>query len=218
MAVAPAPEYRLRAALAWLALLAAAFVPAPARGEPELVPAAYYWYVPEHEKQMRTEFFSMPSFRSQQVKVVQTRRFRFVGAQRNWAQLEFDGSTRAFIHLRILRMLLYDATAIDPWYEFQRASVFPEEPDKIEARLKPKEPEPPAADSRVPVWKRYKDSWSINRDKARPGSSEPYGAASRPEKKPRSNYPLLPPIGSQPGEGEAKEPPAADSGSASSMP
>ena len=208
--------------LALLALLAAAFLADVAYGAAELN-HTYYWYAPEHEKQMRTEFFSQPSFNSAQVRITRMQRFRYLGGQKSWAQLEFDGGARAFIHLRILRLLMYDAAAIDPWYEFQRASVFPEEPDKIEARLKPKQPETPAADSKVPAWKRYKEGWSINRDKTRSGSSEVYGATgpttSRPEKKSRGAHPLLPPIGSQPAAGtEKSDPPPAEPGSASTPP
>jgi hypothetical protein len=166
----------------------------------ELVREGYYWYVPEHEKYMRTEFFSQPSFQSAQVKIAKTQRFQFVTGQRGWALLEFDGGTRAYLHLRILRTLMWDAAASDPWYEFQRASVFPEDPAKIEARLKPSRPEPEATESKAPIWKRYKEGWSVNRGPGAASTGEA-GEESTPRaaEKKRSRYPLLPPIVPQPG-------------------
>ncbi len=202
-------------ALAWLCLVAGALllIPAPA-GSAEM-PRGEYWYAPEHEKYSRTEFFSQPSFRSAQVRITSTRRFRYLGGQRDWAQLEFDGGTRAFIHLRILRLLLYDPDAIDPWYEFQRASVFPEDPEKIEARLKPARTETPSAESKLPVWKRYKEGWSINRDKGRSGAGDHGSTAGRPpEKKGRNPYSMLPPIGSQPADAGSPDPASPDDGAA----
>lgn len=161
-----------------LALLAAA----PLAAAAELVPGGYYWYVPEHEKYARTEFFTQPSFQAPQVKIAKTHRFRYGPGRRGWVLLEFDGGIQAFIHLRILRTLLYDASAVDPWYEFKRASVFPEEPAKIEARLKPPPPATPTVDSKVPIWKRYKEGWSIYKGR----ESDPDRAAMPlPEKKPR---------------------------------
>jgi len=184
-----------------LACVIATLLPSAA-GAAELPPGGYFWYAPEHEKYSRTEFFSTPDFRSAQVRITRTQRFRYVTGQRGWAMLEFDGGVTAYIHLRILRTLLHDPGAVDPWYEFRRASVFAEEPAKIEARLRPARIEPSAADSKVPIWKRYKDGWSIN--KGRTGSptdmnTDPEASASRaPEKKGRSRYPLLPPIGAEP--------------------
>lgn len=174
----------------------------------ELVPDGFYWYVPEHEKYARTEFFSQPSFRSATVRFARTQRFQFEGVNRGWALLRFDGETQAFIHLRILRTLLWDAAASDPWYEFKRASVFPEEPEKIEARLKSPHAEPRTVDSKLPIWKRYKEGWGINKGREKSGAADDNTdalPARTPEKK-RNKYPLLPPIGAPPS-GNAEETP-----------
>ena len=203
------PQHLARSARAWLGLLACALALLSALAGSAEMPRGEYWYAPEHEKYSRTEFFSQPSFRSAQVRITSTRRFRYLGGQRDWAQLEFDGGTRAFIHLRILRLLLYDPDAIDPWYEFQRASVFPEDPEKIEARMKPARTETPAAESKLPVWKRYKEGWSINRDKGRSTTGDA-AAAGRPGDRKRDPYSVLPPIGSEPANAGASDPAQAD--------
>ena len=190
-------------------------------GAADFVRDSYYWYVPAHEKYSRTEFFSQPDFKSSQVRITRTQRFRYGPARRGWVELEFEGGTRAYIHLRILRTLLHDPAASDPWYEFQRASVFAEEPEKIEARLKHTRTEQPTAESKVPVWKRYKDGWNINKGRTSSipdANADPDAPVSRqPEKKGRSRHPLLPPIGSEPpaetpGSGET----TTDSGAPSS--
>ncbi len=170
----------------------------------QLEPGGYYWYAPEHEKYLRTEFYSAPDFRSAPVKISRTQRFRYVAGSRGWALLEFDSGVHAYIHLRILRTLQWVPTADDPWYEFQRASVFPEEPERIEARLKPGRPEPAQVDTRIPIWKRYKDSWDLDHTRAR-GENETRGID--PDKKTQSRYPLLPPILPPPqaGSGERSE-------------
>lgn len=200
----------------WLALLVAGamlgFV--PRADAQDFTPGGYYWYVPEHEKYGRTAFYSQPRFDSAQVRITRTLRFKYGPGRKGWVLLEFDGGVRAFIHLRILRVLLHNPAASDPWYEFQRASVFPEEPEKIEARLKPASPSPQASDSKVPAWKRYKEGWGLNKGRT-PQAAAPDNAdssvepgTSRPaEKKSRNRYPLLPPIGSQPA---AEEGAAAD--------
>ena len=211
LSVRSIPARAARAALACLCLLACAVIlHLPPAGAAELLREKDFWYAPEHEKYSRTEFFSEPSFRSSQVRITRTQRFRYLGGQRGWAQLEFDGGRRAFIHLRILRTLMHDPDAIDPWYEFQRASVFAEEPDKIEARLKPARPEAPTAESKLPVWKRYKEGWSINRDKGRSGYGDSGATSRSAEKKARNPYPLLPPIGSQPADAGSPDPAQPD--------
>jgi hypothetical protein len=168
----------------------------------DLAVDAYYWYVPEHEKYSRTNFFSEPNFKSGLVRITRTERFQLVAARRGWALLQFDGGTRAYVHLRLLNLLLWDPWASDPWYEFKRASVFPEEPDKIEARLKSGSAEPKSAESKLPIWKRYKDAWSVNKGRAPASSSETDAddtlSMPTPEKK-RNKHPLLPPIVPQPG-------------------
>jgi hypothetical protein len=194
-----------RAALCRLALLCAC---AWLAGQPrmaiaaELVVDGYYWYVPEHEKFSRTSFFSEPSFDSGLVRIVRTERFQLVATRRGWALLEFDSGTRAYIHMRLLNLLLWNPAASDPWYEFKRASVFPEEPDKIEARLKSASAEPKSAESKLPIWKRYKDGWGVNKGRTSASGSETDAedapSMPTPEKK-RNKHPLLPPIVSQPG-------------------
>lgn len=184
----------------------AAFWPHPVTAT-QLIRDAYYWYAPEHEKYIRTEFYREPDFRSPEVKITGTQRFRFDSGRRGWALLQFDGGVQAYIHLRVLRTLLWDPTADDPWYEFRRASVFPEDPERIEARLKPGQPEPPQADSRTPVWKRYKESWDL--DHTRPGGKDEAQGSSVPGKRAERRYPLLPPLGSNPDADPADRPGSA---------
>lgn len=162
----------------------------------EMPPGHHYWYVPEHENYVKTEFFTKPSFRSAAIKFQHTERFTYVSGQRGWARLQFDNGTEAYIHLRILRSLLYDPAAHDPWSEFQRASVFAEPPKEIEARLKPPPEEPKAASSKLPVWKRYKESWSINRGRSHSDTADGDGLASpaRPQEKKSRSKLLLPPL------------------------
>lgn len=184
------------------------FASAGAQG---LVPGASHWYAPDHEKYGRTTFYSQPSFRGGMVRITRTQQFRLNGATNGWAELEFDYAGKAYVHLRILRTLVYDPAASDPWYEFQRASVFREDPRTIEARLKGPQsaPKPASADPKTPAWKRYKDAWGLKT--TRPASAvtsdetpaDPSHPASRPVPgtpgaKPRSQYPLLSPIGSDP--------------------
>jgi hypothetical protein len=188
----------------------------------DLTPGGYYWYAPEHEKSGRTSFYTEPSFSSGTVRITRTQRFRYGPGRRGWVLLEFDIAGKAYIHLRVLRTLLHDPAASDPWYEFQRASVFAEEPGKMEARLKATvAPSATATDSKTPAWKRYKDGWSINKPTDRPGATELPSSDVSPETaapattpsakpsatRPRSRYPLLPPIGSEP----PPEAPAAES-------
>jgi hypothetical protein len=128
--------------------------------------------------------------------------------------IEFDIAGKAYVHLRVLSTIYYDPAASDLWYEFKRASMFPEEPEKIEARLKAvATPAPVVTDSKTPAWKRYKDSWGIKPGRPAPaapedGTSDPAQHPSRPvttspTTKPRSKYPLLTPLGSeQPQESE----------------
>jgi hypothetical protein len=204
-----------------LLLAACAWMGAQTAVAADFVRDSYYWYVPEHEKYSRTEFFSQPDFRSSQVRINRTQRFRYGPGRRGWVELELDGGMKAYIHVRILRTLLHDPGAIDPWYEFQRASVFAEEPAKIEARLRPARTEPSAADSKVPIWKRYKEGWSINKSRTVSPSetnTDPEAATTRaPEKRGRSRYPLLPPIGSEPpAEPVGSSEPATEPGSSGS--
>jgi hypothetical protein len=172
-----------------------------------LIQGNYYWYVPEHERYGRSQFYSEPRFDTAQVRVTRTQRFRLVTGGRGWFTLEFDIAGKAHIHMRLLRSLVYDPAAVDPWHEFKRASVFTEEPAKIEARLKAgsvaatQQPAP----SNVPAWKRYREGWNLKGSRAAtpaPETGEPGdGAVPAPraaEKKPRNKYPLLPPIGAEP--------------------
>ena len=176
-----------------------------------LTPGSYHWYVPEHERYGSTEFYSMPNFQSARVRITHAQRFKLLGGSKGWAQIEFDIAGKAYVHLRMLRNVYYDPTATDLWHEFQRASVFAEEPAKIEARLKPPPaatPTPAVTDSKTPAWKRYKDSWGIKTGRPAPAGSEE-GASdpaqpptrpvtSNPTTKPRTKYPLLTPLGSEP--------------------
>ena len=175
----------------------------------DLTAGSYYWYAPEHEKYGRTSFYSEPTFQSPTIRVMRTQRFRLVGASKGWAKLEFDVAGKAYVHIRVLRNLMFVSTASDTWYEFQRASVFTEDPAKVEARIKsPALPTTPGvADSKTPSWKRYKDAWGLKPGRTSPAGSgeeavaETSQAAPRPGSpsgKPRSKYPMLPPIGSEP--------------------
>ena len=66
-----------------LALLAAAL---SLTGHAAEMPSGhYYWYVPEHEKYVQTEFFAEPDFGSAVIKIERTQRFVYVGGQRGWA-------------------------------------------------------------------------------------------------------------------------------------
>jgi len=190
-------------------LLALAAIPALAQS---LTPGTYHWYVPEHERYGRTQFFSQPAFESGMVRVTRTQRFKLIGAAKGWAMIQFDVAGKAYIHLRILRNLVFDPTVNDPWHEFQRASVFAEEPAKIEARLKSStvSATPDAPDSKLPAWKRYKDAWGLKSGRQPPtadpdesGADPPRTTTARPGQgstsgKPRNKHPLLPPIGSEP--------------------
>ncbi len=196
--------------LRWLAVLLAAAFPllhTQTAAAQELSPGNYYWYVPEHEKAGRTNFYSQPTFSSGMVRVNRAQRFKLLGGSKGWGAIEFDYAGKAYVHLRILRVAMYDPTASDPWYEFKRASVFYEEPAKMEARLNTyRNPAVQATDSKTPSWKRYKDNWNIKPTRTPQvvvEGTESTGAApvesTRPivEKKARNKYPLLPPIGTE---------------------
>ena len=196
-------------------LIALAPPPAAAQG---FSPGSYYWYVPEHEIYGRTQFFSQPTFQSGIVRVTRTQRFKLITGSRGWAFIEFDVAGKAYIHLRVLRNMAYDPTASDPWHEFKRASVFAEEPAKIEARLRPPPvtTSPNVVDSKTPSWKRYKDAWGLKpgRPGPPPAVDEPATDSTRTTARPvagtgagksRNKYPLLPPIGSEPPQEPAPE-------------
>lgn len=176
----------------------------------QLKPGDHFWYVPEHEQYGRTRFYAQPAFDTAMVRVTRTQRFKLVGARKGWALIEFDVAGKAYVHLRLLSNLTYNPSADDPWHEFKRASVFAEDPKKIEARLKgPVAPTPSIVDSKTPAWKSYKDGWGIkpgrssqptSTEEATPESTQ---TPSRPlpgsaAAKARSRYPLLTPIGSDP--------------------
>jgi len=173
----------------------------------ELLDGNYYWYVPEHERSGRTAFYSAPTFSSGQVRVTRAQRFKMVATRKGWSLIEFDYAGKAYVHLRILRVALYDPAASDPWYEFKRASVFSEDPAKLEARMKtPTNPTAQTTDTKTPSWKRYKDGWNLKPTRTPQVTvegMESTGAApvesNRPiaEKKARNRYPLLPPIGTE---------------------
>ena len=201
--------------LGWVLLVCLPLLAPPALGA-SLSPGSYFWYAPEHEKYSRTQFFTEPSFNSALVSIQSTTRFQLVEGERGWATLEFDSGTRAYIPLRLLRLVLHDEAASDPWYEFKRASVFSEEPSKIEARLKSPVAEPRTAeDSKTPIWKRYKERWSINQRRSSPTVSTEgetsIESRQQSEKKPRNPYPLLTPIGPQTGAQRSQEPDASSS-------
>lgn len=188
-----------------------------------LIPNNYYWYVPEHEKYVPTVFYGEPRFESRTVRVRSTQRFKLLSNSRGWLLIQFDIAGKAYIHTRLMQNMMYSPGSGDVWGEFQRASVFEEEPAMIEARLHTMRTNPQAggADSKIPSWKRYKDSWGLKPGRSTPlpsTASETADAASTPlpsrpqEKKPRSRYPLLPPIGSEPKQDnpESETPPASD--------
>ncbi len=180
-----------------------------------LNPGDYFWYRPEHEQQGRTAFYTQPTFSSGTVRVTRAQRFKLLGVRRGWSFIEFDYAGKAYVHLRVMRNAMHDPTASDPWHEFQRASIFSEDPTKIEARLKgPSAPASQTTDSKTPSWKRYKDGWNLK--PSRPtqvpteggestASAPPEPSRPQLEKKPRSKHSLLPPIGSEPPPKEASE-------------
>ena len=172
---------------------------------------SYHWYLPDHERYGRTAFYTRPGFSSPTVRVTQSQRFKLVATRRGWARIEFDVAGKAYIHLRILRNMMYDPAALDGWHEFRRASVFDEEPAKIEARLKGDTSTPaPAVDSKVPIWKRYKDSWGLksghsgpingidetNTDATQQPTSRPLPGTTAAKR--RNKYPLLTPLTTDP--------------------
>lgn len=189
-------------ALAWL-------VAASSAGAQGLIKDNYYWYAPEHEKYTPTVFYGEPRFDTRQVQIKATQRFRLLDGRKGWFLLEFDIAGKVFIHQRLLRSLVYDPATADPWAEFTRASVFEEDPKKIQARLQAVRSNPQAGgpnDTKVPSWKRYKESWGLKTGRAStlPATGEnSEGAAQEPapvksyEKKARNKYPLLPPIGAE---------------------
>jgi hypothetical protein len=220
--------FRHSAMAASLALAMAAFtwlLSAGAVYAQDVTPGAYYWYAPEHEQYGRTAFYSIPSFSSGTVRVTRTQRFKVLGAQKGWVALQFDVAGKAYVHLRILRNAMYNREASDLFYEFKRASVFSEEPAKVEASIKaPASPAATATDSKTPAWKRYKDGWNLKSARTQQVTTPESGDGTPsttttttrpfPEKKPRSKYPLLPPIGSGPPPEGAAEPGASPGESA----
>lgn len=201
-------------ALAWL-------LAASTTGAQELIKDNFYWYVPEHEKYTPTVFYGEPRFDTRQVRVKSTQRFRLLDGRKGWFLLEFDIAGKVFIHQRLLRSLVYDPATADPWVEFTRASVFEEDPKKIQARLQAVRSNPQAVgpnDTKVPAWKRYKDSWGVKTgrvstlpaagESSEAGPQEPAPIKSY-DKKARNKYPLLPPIGAE------QAPPSPEPGTAS---
>lgn len=196
-------------ALAWV-------VAASSASAQELIRDNYYWYVPEHEKYSPTVFYGEPRFDTRQVRIKGTQRFRLLDGRKGWFLLEFDIAGKVFIHQRLLRSLVYDPATPDPWAEFTRASVFDEDPKKIQARLQAVRSNPQAVgpnDTKVPSWKRYKENWGVKtgRVSTLPGTGETSEASAQEpapvksyDKKTRNKYPLLPPIGSE------QAPPTAD--------
>ena len=206
--------------LLFLCLAALLVAPLPSALGQDLTRGSFYWYAPEHETFSKTQFYSQPRFDTAQVRIPRTQRFRIVAGGKGWFMLEFDVAGKAYIHMRLLRNMVYDPGAQDPWYEFKRASVFAEEPAKIEARLKAAAtPDPPtqSKQSSVPSWKRYKESWNLKGPRSAPPAADTADASSAgvsprpPEKKLRNKYPMLPPIGSDPARAEDdKAAPAED--------
>jgi hypothetical protein len=178
---------RCRAILVLALALACALPGAPLLGA-QFERDRYYWYLPEHEKYGRSEFYAEPKFNSLQVQIGNKQRFRLLEVHRGWATLEFEGGTRAYMHMRILNGLLRDPGATDSWHEFQRASVFDQDPDKLEKELRAAAGEPAATRSRQPAWKRPKEGWG-QQSASSPDESDPPAGVSR-----RNKYPLLPPI------------------------
>lgn len=192
-----------RFALALLLLLSSANT---AFGQ-HLERGGHYWYVPEHEQSGRTTFYAQPNFNSGFVRVPRAQRFKLIQGVKGWAMIQFDVSGTAYIHFRVLNLLVHNASAEDPWYEFKRASVFIEDPKVVEERLKAtKSTDSASTDNKSPVWKRYKDNWGLKPARPTPSSAD----ADRPEaptpstSKPKSKHPLLPPIGK-----DVQEPDAA---------
>ncbi len=191
-----------------LGLLALAALAFPAAGFTQsLTQGNYYWYAPEHEKYAPTVFYGEPRFDSRQVRVKSTQRFKLLAGGKGWYLIQFDIAGKAYIHQRLLRNMMYSPADGDPWGEFQRASVFEEEPSKIEARMQSVRTNPQASetDSKVPSWKRYKDSWGLKQGRSSTPLPSATGdttadAASSPvpsRQKPKSKHSLLPPIGSE---------------------
>lgn len=191
--------------VATLAILAFA---APGHAQ-NLIEGNYYWYAPEHERYSPTSFYREPRFEARSIRPTRTQRFRLLSSRRGWFQIEFDIAGKAYIHQRLLGSLVYNPATGDPWAEFERASVFEEDPARIKARIQSVSTNPNVAepDGKTPSWKRYKDSWGIKQGRTAsslpavtPGDSADATLTPLPsrtqDRKPKSKYSLLPPIGS----------------------
>jgi len=214
---------RVRSWLLGVLTLAAFALPAVSWAQ-SLIVNNYYWYAPEHEKYAPTVFYGEPRFDSRTIRVRSTQRFKLLGIRRGWVLAQFDTAGKVYIHLRLINNMLYVPGSSDTLAEFHRASVFDEEPAKFQARLQGRTNSQAAdtVDSKVPSWKRYKDSWGLKSGRSTTlpsttGETTADAASTTPsyrppEKKPRSKYPLLPPIGGEPQQDNpgSESPPAGD--------
>lgn len=203
---------RLRVCCLALMLLGCLAHPTP--WAQQLDAGSYLWYLPEHERPSRTTFYAAPNFGADTVTVSGRQRFRLLGEQSGWASLEFDQAGRAFVHMRILRNMLYNPLASDLAHEYNRASVFRDDPAKVAATLKNPNAEAPTtpSSSGAASWRRYKDSWNVTpaRPTQRAYQQKPLGGGPLDGKfgERRKAPSLLPPIGSDP-DTEPSEPGAS---------
>ena len=143
------------ALLLGLACCAAAF--AQRVNSPDYYINRKFWYEPEHDKNVRTEFHRTPKFDEGVFFLTKKTKFQVLGASRGWFQLRLESgafsSNTAYMPVRLLRSRLYVPTLTESFQEsFRRASIFDEDPDIIRKRLEAagKAPPKPAA---PPPWK-----------------------------------------------------------------
>jgi len=201
------------AALLMLLAVMLGVAPAPATAQLGITPGRTYWYKPDHDQFGRTSFYSANSFDSPQVAVPnRTQTMLVLNASRGWVQVEFSNGQKGFIHVRVLQSILHVPGATDPHYEFKRASLFHEDPAKIEAALRDRST-PAGTPGKTPAWRRYKDNWTgtAGRKPAPESAGESGNVPEKPEKSSipgvdRRNRPTLTSPGANPSPPEAAPP------------
>lgn len=128
---------RFLAALLGLACCACAF------GQSDL-PDRYlgrkYWYEPEHEKYVQTEFYRLPNFDKGSFTISKKTQFAVAEYARGWFRLRFESGAAkgsfGYIPSRMLRTRLYEPKLTESVQEtFRKASIFEEDPEVIRKRL-----------------------------------------------------------------------------------
>lgn len=108
--------------------------------EPKYYIGRKFWYEPEHDKNVPTEFYRAPSFDTPVFRLSKKTKFEIQGIGRGWFKLRFDSGpfsdATAYMPVRLLRSRLYVPKITESYVEsFRRASIFDEDPDIIARRL-----------------------------------------------------------------------------------